>query len=129
MDSDMRDEARTPTVRWLLFGPSGRIGRQPYFLSVLLWLVLQAVAISLMVRYEHDEAGLIVSTLGLVIISFAAFISFIMLSIKRLHDMGYTGFWALLLFVPVVILVAVVAFLLWPSAPPNEFGMFTNRPK
>jgi uncharacterized membrane protein YhaH (DUF805 family) len=125
----MQDNQQIPSISWLLFGPSGRIGRQPYIMSILLWFALQAAAIALMFALEHNDAGLVASTFALVIISFGSFISFIMLSIKRLHDMGYPGLWVLLLFVPVASFVALIAFLIWPSAPPNQFGMFTNRPK
>lgn len=118
-----------PGILWLLFSPSGRIGRQPYIMSFLLWMVLQAAAISLMVKFEHQQTGLMLSALALVIIDAGTFVSLLMLSIKRLHDMGYPAILVLLLFVPVVNLIALIALVVWPSAPPNPFGTFTNRPK
>ena len=129
MASDMQPQDDAPSILGLLFSPSGRIGRQPYIMSILLWLVLQGIAITLMFRFEHHDAGLILSTLVLVVISLSTFVSFIMLSIKRLHHMGYPAIFVLLLFVPVVSLFALIAFFFWPSAPSNDFGKFTNRPK
>jgi uncharacterized membrane protein YhaH (DUF805 family) len=125
----MRDEKQAPGILWLLFSPSGRVGRQPYFMSILLWLAMQGVAITLIVKYQYDETMLVASTLLLVVISIGFFVSLLMLSIKRLHDIGYSGLWALLMFVPAVAVITVIALSCWPSAPPNEFGMFTNRPK
>ncbi|MDB5522580.1 MAG: Conserved hypothetical transrane protein [Rhizobium sp.] len=118
-----------PGFMWLLFSPSGRIGRQPYVMSILLWLTLQGVAVSQMLANEHFDGGLLFWTLALVITSLATFVSLIMLSIKRVHDMGYPAIFAFLLFIPVVSFVAAIAFFFWPSAPPNDFGEFTNRPK
>jgi uncharacterized membrane protein YhaH (DUF805 family) len=129
MASDMAAQEDTPSIPWLLFSPSGRIGRQPYVMSILLWLMLQAAAVSLMLKFEHQETGLMLSALALVIVSLGTLVSFLMLSIKRLHDMGFPAIFVLLLFIPVASLFALIAFLFWPSAPPNHFGKFTNRPK
>jgi uncharacterized membrane protein YhaH (DUF805 family) len=129
MASDMVIEDDTPGILWLLFSPSGRIGRQPFVMSMLLWLALLGIAIALMVKFEHQETGLILSALALVILSLGTFVSLLMLSIKRLHDMGFPAIFVLLLFIPVASLFALIAFLFWPSAPPNHFGKFTNRPK
>lgn len=119
-----------PGVRWLLFSPSGRIGRHAYLLSVLLWLMLQGAAVFLLLAIENtSKAGLLLAALALVIISVATFISFIMLSIKRLHDMGFPGLFVLVLFVPLVSFFAFVVLLFWPSAPPNDFGEYPDRPK
>ena len=125
----MQDNNDNPGMGWLLFSPSGRIGRQPYVMSILLWLMLQASAVSLMFKFEHQETGLVLAALALVIVSLGMFVSLLMLSIKRVHDMGYPAILVLLLFVPVASFFALIAFLFWPSAPPNQFGKFTNRPK
>jgi uncharacterized membrane protein YhaH (DUF805 family) len=129
MVSDMIDDQQSPTVRWLLFSPSGRVGRQAYIMSILFWLALAGAAIASMFRYEHNDAGLALSTLALVIVSLGLFVSYIMLGIKRLHDMGFPAPFVILLFIPAVSLLALLALFFWPSAPPNQFGMFTNRPK
>lgn len=125
----MAENDDTPGFLWLLFSPSGRISRQPYVMSILLWLVLQGAALSSMFTYENDSAGLALSTLALVLVSLGSFVSLIMLSIKRLHDMGFPAIFVILLFIPVASLFALAAFLFWPSAPSNDFGEFTNRPK
>jgi uncharacterized membrane protein YhaH (DUF805 family) len=119
-----------PGVKWLLFSSSGRTGRQAYVMSILLWLMLQGAAVALMLAFENtSKAGLLLTALALVVISIATFVSFIMLSIKRLHDMGFPGIFVLLLFVPVISFFVFIVFLFWPSAPPNDFGEYPNRPK
>jgi len=118
-----------PGFIWLLFSPSGRIDRQPYVMSILLWLVLQGAAVSSMFKFQDNDTGLLLSTLALVIISPVALLSVIMLTIKRVHDIGYPAIYAFLIFVPIVTLFVLIAFLFWPSAPANDFGEFTNRPK
>lgn len=121
------DEA--PGMIWLLFSPSGRLGRQPYAMSILLWLALQGVTASQMFANEHHDASLALWTLALIVVTLASVVSLFMLTIKRLHDIGQPAVVALLLFVPVVSFLALIALLLWPSTPPNAYGEFTNRPK
>ncbi|MBL0370425.1 DUF805 domain-containing protein [Rhizobium sp. KVB221] len=125
----MVEQDENPGMFWLFFSPSGRLGRLPYGLAILFWMVLPGVAISQMMANEHNDPALALWTLALVIVSLMSVVSFFMLSVKRVHDMGFAGIFALLTFVPVVSFFAVVAFLFWPSPGPNEFGNSTNRPK
>lgn len=118
-----------PGMKWLFFSPSGRLGRRPYFMAILFWMVVPGIAISRMFANEHHDAGLAFWTLVLGIICLASLVSFIMLSIKRLHDMGFPAIFVLLLFVPVVSFLALIVLLFWPSGPANDFGNLPNRPK
>jgi len=130
MGPDMAGTNEGTGYRWLFFSPSGRIGRQAYVMSLLMWSMLLFAAIRLTLAFENtSKAGLLLAALALVIVSVATFVSYIMLSVKRLHDMGFPGLFVLLLFVPVVSFVALIVFLFWPSAPPNDFGEYPNRPK
>ena len=46
-----------------------------------------------------------------------------MLTIKRLHDIGYPGPLAICLFIPVLSPVVFIALCLWPGKPEaNEYG-------
>jgi uncharacterized membrane protein YhaH (DUF805 family) len=123
--------APAPRMLWLFFSPSGRISRQPYIMAFLFWFMLQAVAIGQMFAAERqdNDAMLAIATLGLIVVSLIGFVSMIMLTIKRVHDMGYPGALAFLIFVPVVSFLALICFLFWPSSPPNPFGDYPNRPK
>lgn len=120
-----------PGMAWLLFSPSGRVSRQPYALSFLFWFALQAAAMGLMFSGErtNDDSQLALATLALIAVSLVGFVSMIMLTIKRVHDMGYPGMLAFLIFVPVVSFFALICFLFWRSGPPNDFGAHPNRPK
>ena len=127
----MHPGMNAPGMAWLLFSPSGRISRQPYILSFLFWFALQIAAIGLMFAGErtHDDVQLALATLALIAIGLAAFVSAIMLTIKRVHDMGYPGILAYLIVVPVVSFFSLVCFLFWPSGPANDFGDYPNRPR
>jgi uncharacterized membrane protein YhaH (DUF805 family) len=125
----MSEPQGSPGMPWLLFSPFGRISRRVYALSLLFWIVLPGIIIPQMFANEHDDGKLVLWTLALVIACGTASISWIMLSIKRVHDMGHPGIFAFLLFVPVANFFAFAAFLFWPSAGPNAFGEYTNRPK
>jgi len=122
---------RAPGMGWLFFSPSGRISRQPYIMALLFWMALQMIAVSQMFAGErlHSDALIVLATLGLIVVSLLTFVSMIMLTIKRVHDMGYPGLLAFLIFVPVVSFFALICFLFWPSGPPNDFGDYPNRPK
>lgn len=122
---------RNPGMVWLFFSPSGRLSRQPYVMALLFWMVLQMIAVSQMFAGDRlNNDGLIaLATLGLIVVSLLSFLSMIMLTIKRVHDMGYPGLLAFLIFVPVVSFLALICFLFWPSGPPNDFGDYPNRPK
>lgn len=118
-----------PSRAWLFFSPSGRVSRTPYALGLLFWFSLQAAATSQMLAGDkQDSEGLLVlGFLGLVVSALTGMVSMVMLTIKRVHDMGYSGFLALLVFVPIVSFPALACFLLWPSSPPNRFGAVPNR--
>jgi len=127
----MQPSANASGMAWLLFSPSGRISRQPYVLSLAFWFALQAAALGLMFASDrvNSDAQLALATLALVVVGLLTFLSMIMLTIKRVHDMGYPGLLAFLIFVPVVSFFALICFLFWPSGLPNEFGTYPNQPK
>ncbi|TGS22214.1 DUF805 domain-containing protein, partial [Mesorhizobium sp. M2D.F.Ca.ET.185.01.1.1] len=68
--------------------------------------------------------------------SFVFFLTFlaslwsnIALAVKRLHDLDKPGIAALILFVPVVSIVAFLVLCLFPGqAGPNRYGRRTNEP-
>lgn len=114
---------------WLFFSPSGRIGRHPFLLAVLFWMVVPAIPITQMFAHQHEDAALALWTLGLLVTFVASVVSLVMLTIKRVHDMGFPGLFAFLLFVPVISFIALLAFMVWPADGPNIYGQQPNRPK
>lgn len=126
----MTPEGPQPSMTWLFFSPSGRIGRLPFFLSWLLWLVLGGIILMQMLKYEDQDAALALWTLAMIGSGVASTVSIAMLAIKRLHDIGYPGPLALCLFIPVLSPIVFIALCLWPGAPgANEFGGRRNGPR
>ncbi|HWV35373.1 MAG TPA: DUF805 domain-containing protein [Thermomicrobiales bacterium] len=85
-----RDEGIMDVAR--LFSPSGRIGRQTFWFSVLIVLGLSIVVAIL---YSINKGVGIVAYLPLMWISLVT-------SVKRWHDRGKSGLWVLISLIPVV---------------------------
>ncbi len=118
------------SIGWLFFSPSGRISRQPYGLSFLFWIMLNAACLSELVNAEDGSAALILWFLAFMALTLASAVSLLFLSIKRLHDMGYPGPIALVIFIPAISIFAVLAFMIWPGMiGHNDYGTTPNRPK
>lgn len=126
----MQAPARRPTVSWLLFSSSGRAGRQLFILGWLFWLMINCYTVASIILHREDEALFRLFSL-LFFAGFAAsFASTIMLSIKRLHDMGLSGLLVLVLFIPAVSLVMLFVLCLWPSTPgANVYGPAPDWPR
>ena len=58
-----------------------------------------------------------------IVFAFALIIPEIAISVRRLHDIGKSGLWYLVTFVPVVGPIVLFIFMCLPSIPgPNEYG-------
>lgn len=122
-------EGRQPSMTWLFFSPSGRIGRLPFFLAWLFWLFTGAFLLAQVMKYEGQDAPMAFWSLGLIVSAIASTVSIVMLAIKRLHDIGYPGPLAICLFIPVLSPIIFLALCLWPGAEgANEFGGRRNGP-
>ena len=128
MGSDMEQE---PSRVWFFFSPSGRLSRGPYALGILFWFALQFAAIGQLFAGQrlHSDGILILGFLTMLVVALLSVISMVMLTIKRVHDIGHPGLIAFLIFVPVVSFFALLFFLLFPSGPPNDYGYYANRPR
>lgn len=104
-------QRRQPGVVWALFRFDGRLSRQSYWLSlVFVWLVGK-IALS---PYDHlfasmlqgaepgEIEGLVGSPVPLIIVLAVYLFSQLAIIIKRLHDLGLTGWYALVLLIPIV---------------------------
>lgn len=120
-----------PSRVWFFFSPSGRLSRGPYALGILFWFSLQFASIGLLFAGErlHSDGILIFGFLALAVTALLSVVSMVMLTIKRVHDIGHSGALAFLIFVPVVSFFSLLFFLLFPSGPPNEYGSWSNRPR
>ena len=126
------DRTRLPdssNLTWLFFKTSGRVSRAAYFLGGSLVAIIQAFPLY---RFTLVPEGSAESNMWSFIF-FVAFIaslwSNIALAVKRLHDLDKPGIAALILFVPVVSIVAFLVLCLFPGQPgPNRYGRRTNEP-
>lgn len=112
---------------WLFFSVSGRVSRAAYFLGGLLVAIVQAFPLY---RFTLVPEGTPESNMW-ALTFFIAFIgslwSNIALAVKRLHDLDKPGLVALVLFVPVISIIAFVVLCLFPGMPgPNRYGARTN---
>mgnify|MGYP001819144651 CR=1 FL=1 len=127
---ESRDEDAAPSMRWFLFGLSGRISRMPFVLATLFQVAVLGISLSRLMlltegRSEVATWGpvLFVSMLASVWITVAT-------AIKRLHDINIPGAVVLCLFVPAVSVIAYLVLCFWPGTPgPNSYGDDYNRPK
>ncbi|MGS1095233.1 DUF805 domain-containing protein [Aquamicrobium terrae] len=114
---------------WLFFSVSGRVSRAAYFLGGMLVAVVQAFPLyRFTLAPEGSPESMMWSTLFMVAF-LASLWSNVALAVKRLHDLDKTGFIAVILFVPVVSIVAFLVLCLFPGQPgPNRYGKQPNAP-
>ena len=90
---------------------AGRIGRQEYWMFVLFSIIIQ-VALDIV---RLDMIGMLVS-LGLLLPSLG-------LGARRLHDIGKSGWWLLLGFIPIVGWIILIVWLATKTdSAANEYG-------
>jgi len=124
-----------PGPVWALLSPIGRIGREPYWLCfILIWLVF-GIAIRIWWLSAIDTptpeslmAGEYIASNPLFPVLFFVLQWFeLALVIKRLQDVGQSGFLALLIFVPFLNLIMLIFLGIVPSqADTNRHGPLPN---
>ncbi len=120
---------RQSQLVWLFFRTSGRLSRAAYFLGGLLVALVQAFPLYrfTLVAEGTPESQMWAAAFFLAFL--ASLWSNIVLAVKRLHDLGKPGPMALVLFVPVISIVAFLVLCLFPGQPgPNRYGARTNAP-
>jgi uncharacterized membrane protein YhaH (DUF805 family) len=131
-----------PDYLWLFFKTSGRLSRAAYLLSFMFMVVvvsfplyqyMRVMPLDMTEMAEMAEAPLsgaaqMWSTVFLV--TMLAFLwAHIATSIKRVHDVGKPGILVVLLFIPVVSIVAFLFLCIFRGDPgPNPYGARTNAP-
>ncbi|CTQ62023.1 DUF805 domain-containing protein [Roseibium album] len=129
-----------PGPVWALLSPIGRLSREPYWLSFAFVLVIIGIPVKIwlssLMEFQANE-NLTLETLPindfmasnplLPILYLVLNWVHLALVIKRLQDVGLSGFLALLIFVPVVSLLLVIILGFVPSqAKPNRSGPLPN---
>jgi uncharacterized membrane protein YhaH (DUF805 family) len=99
----------------------GRSGRAEYWWWVLAVLIISIAtqAVDALVMPAGQFGGGPVSA----IVGLALIVPNLSVAVRRLHDTGRTGWWILLLLIPVIGLVVLIFFYLQPGEDgPNRFG-------
>jgi uncharacterized membrane protein YhaH (DUF805 family) len=110
----MRAEGQQ-SMSWLFFSPSGRISRMLYLLGWLFWAAMIGFALSRVLAHLGSGLTLTLWSLILVVTALVATASIVLMTIKRLHDIGYSSFLAICLFILVPSPVLFIALCLWPG--------------
>jgi uncharacterized membrane protein YhaH (DUF805 family) len=126
------DRTRLPDksdLTWLFFKTSGRVSRAAYFLGGLLVAIIQAFPLYRFTLVPEGSSESDMWSSIFIVSVFALLWSNIVLAVKRLHDIDKPGILALLLFVPIVQIIAFLVLCLFPGQPgPNRYGRRTNAP-
>jgi uncharacterized membrane protein YhaH (DUF805 family) len=119
-----------PQLTWLFFKTSGRVSRAAYFLGGLLVAIAQAFPLYRFTLVPEGTSESETWALLFLIAFIGSLWSNVALAVKRLHDLGRPGLMALVLFVPVVSIVAFLVLCLFPGdTGPNRYGSRTNAPE
>jgi uncharacterized membrane protein YhaH (DUF805 family) len=108
---------RRSRLLWLFLGLRGRISRSVYWLAFVLLRCIQVAILMQILGGEQASWFNLVLSIGPVILLVTLYAN-IAVSVKRLHDVGYSGLLALALFVPLVDL----AFSIWTGILPGTAG-------
>jgi uncharacterized membrane protein YhaH (DUF805 family) len=112
--------------------PQGRLRRLPYFLYGLVMgfvCVIPQIVLKVMEMQQEvpdpellGPAGVILGILALIFALISIYCG-VILGIKRLHDLDKSGWFLLILFIPIIGLLMVIYLLFFPGTPgPNRFG-------
>lgn len=117
-----------PAVPWLLFSLRGRISRRIYWLTYVLMICLQSALLAQIVGEEEASLHRFAAGIGPILLIASLYCSYA-ISVKRLHDVGYSGFLAFAILIPFVNLAFTVWLGILPgSADANQYGEAPDIP-
>jgi uncharacterized membrane protein YhaH (DUF805 family) len=117
---------RSP-MAWLLFSLKGRASRQTYWLSYALLVCLNGVIVGQLLGGEEATFSRIAQTVGPFLL-LATIYSNLAVTVKRLHDVGYSGFLSIAMFVPLLNFFFTIWIGILPGTPgPNPYGEEPDR--
>lgn len=120
---------RRATVGWLFFSPSGRAGRQVFILGWLFWMMVNSYTLTKATLSQDEDGAMPVWGFVFLVTVVLSVASAIMLTIKRLHDVGLPAPVSVLMMVPILSFAFLFVLCLWPSAAgPNRFGREPDWP-
>ena len=96
---------------------SGRATRSEYWYFTLFFIIAYVVAAII----DGFLTGLIGFPILTLVVAFGLLVPSIAVGVRRLHDIGKSGWWMLLSLVPLVSLV-LIAFFVMDSKADNDYG-------
>jgi uncharacterized membrane protein YhaH (DUF805 family) len=93
---------------------NGRAARKPYWM-----FALNVFFISILLEIIGGKLGTEYLTLIFALVLLVPQISF---AARRLHDTGRSGWWQLLVLIPLIGLIVIIVFLAQDSHPDNQYG-------
>jgi uncharacterized membrane protein YhaH (DUF805 family) len=93
----------------------GRARRQEYWMFLLINLII--IIVLGVIDGLIGDSGI----LGM-IYSLAVFIPSLAVGIRRLHDIGKTGWWILISFIPIIGFFVLIYFFVQDGEPENQWG-------
>ena len=90
---------------------TGRARRKEYWMFILVYTIINVVL-----------AVLGLDTIS-AIVSIGLFIPSISIAARRLHDTGRSGWWQLILLIPIIGLIVLIVFLAQDSHGANDYGV------
>lgn len=113
-----------PTVKWVLTSWRGRLGRRSYFWGAALLAVAQVYLFVAAAGLDSGvKSDMLALGLGAIFLWLASAWAILAMSVKRLHDIGFSAKLSVLVFIPVLSLLFLIAMMLIPgSQETNEHG-------
>ncbi len=105
----------------------GRARREEYWSFALVNVIIYGV-LQLLAHISNGLGGMVFNVLILVY-CLAVLIPGIAVAVRRLHDAGYSGYWVLLGFVPVIGLVIIYFLVKDSERGNNRFGPSSKYPE
>lgn len=127
----------TPSRRWSPLRFRGRLGRTEFVLFVVAWHVVVGIGTGLVLTVTLALVDVVASGRAVNLVAALLFATALLVylaglasyGVRRLHDMGRSGRWLLLGFVPVLGLAVAVPLLVVPgSEGPNAHGERETTP-
>lgn len=108
----------------LFFTSAGRLNRKSYiYRSIFLSFVLGIIQLILELATAAIEALELLFAVMILVLCIFGFVASIMMLARRLHDLDKSGWWMLLLFVPLVNILFYIYILFFKGTEgPNQYG-------
>lgn len=129
IDTDRTRLADRNWFFWLFFQFDGRISRVAYLLAGLFLFDIQFLILFQVMKAPPESAAAANWAFAFILVLLVSLWCQFAHCAKRLHDIGKSGWYGLLLLVPFVSLLVFIALCFIPGAPGlNRFGSRTNAP-